>query len=143
MAVRVPTLRQRRQDIEALLDHFLTEACEDAGFPVKKLSAAALKILTAHNWPGNIRELQNEVKRMVALSDDVIGPELLANLKTSVPAPPAGARGSLAGRTLKDLERQAIVETLKLTGGNKAETAKRLGISRRALYDKIEKYQLK
>jgi len=60
-------------------------------------------------------------------------------------AAPVGARRSdgLAGRTLKDIERQAIQETLKLTGGNKAETAKRLGISRRALYDKIEKYGLK
>ena len=52
-------------------------------------------------------------------------------------------RGDLGGRALRDLERQAIVETMKLTGGNKAETAKRLGISRRALYDKIEKYGLK
>ena len=143
MEIRLPTLRQRREDIEALLDHFLTEACADAGFLQKRLSGAALKILVAHNWPGNIRELQNEVKRMVALSDDVIGPELLAGLKTSVPVSAAGGRGSLAGRTLKDLERQAIVETLKQTGGNKAETAKRLGISRRALYDKIEKYQLR
>ena len=51
-----------------------------------------------------------------------------------------GARTGLAGRTLKDIERQAILETLKLAGGNKADAAKRLGISRRALYDKIEKY---
>jgi DNA-binding NtrC family response regulator len=80
---------------------------------------------------------------MVALADDVVGPELLSNLKNRAPMPPGGSKASLGGRALKDLERQAIAETLKMTGGNKAETAKRLGISRRALYDKIEKYEIK
>ncbi|MEM8885255.1 MAG: sigma 54-interacting transcriptional regulator [Planctomycetota bacterium] len=143
VGIRLPPLRERREDIEPLLQHFLDQACIDARCEQKKFSAAALKLLTAHSWPGNVRELQNEVKRLVALADDVIGPELLDNLRAGATKTPAASRGSLAGQTLKDLERQAIAETLKLTGGNKAETAKRLGISRRALYDKIEKYGLK
>ncbi len=140
VAIRVPSLRERREDIQPLLEHFLEEACADAKMPLKRVSPAAFRILTAYNWPGNIRELQNEIKRLVALADDTIGPELLESLK-SHPSLAAGAtRGGLAGRTLKDIERQAILETLKLAGGNKADAAKRLGISRRALYDKIEKY---
>jgi len=141
VAIRVPPLRERREDIEALLDHFLRKACAEANVPPKQFSAAALRILTSYGWPGNIRELQNEVKRLVALSDGVIGPELLSAMKEGgAGGPGAAAKGSLGGHALKDLERQAILETLKLTGGNKAETAKRLGISRRALYDKLAKY---
>ncbi len=143
VGVRIPPLRERREDIEPLLDHFLALACDEAGCPRKKFSAAALALLTAHPWPGNIRELQNEVKRMVALADDVIGPELLSGLQAGVPVPASGGRGGLGGRSMRDIERQAIADTLKLTAGNKAETAKRLGISRRALYDKLGKYGLK
>ena len=143
VGIRLPPLRERREDLETLLEHFLDETCRNAGTERKEFSAAALKILTSHMWPGNVRELQNEVKRLVALADEVIGPELLESLKASSTKGPSGSRGGLGGRALKDLERQAIVETLKITGGNKAETAKRLGISRRALYDKIEKYGLK
>ena len=142
VGIRLPPLRERREDVETLLEFFLEKACEGSGRE-RTFSAAALKILTAHTWPGNVRELQNEVKRLVALSDDVIGPELLEGMRSGAASAAPTTRGSLAGQSLKDLERQAIVETLKLTGGNKAETAKRLGISRRALYDKIEKYGLK
>jgi len=140
VAIRVPPLRERREDIQPLLEHFLAQACSDAKVPLKQISPAALRILTSYNWPGNIRELQNEVKRLVALGDDVVGPELLESLKSHPALSAGGARTGLAGRTLKDIERQAILETLKLAGGNKADAAKRLGISRRALYDKIEKY---
>jgi len=143
VGIRLPPLRERREDVETLLEYFLEETCREAGCKRKTLSAAALKILMAHSWPGNVRELQNEVKRLVALADDVIGPELLDSLKASEAKGGSTARADLGGRSLRDLERQAIVETMKLTGGNKAETAKRLGISRRALYDKIEKYDLK
>lgn len=125
---------------QLLLDHFLTQACADAGMQLKRISPAALRVLTSYNWPGNIRELQNEVKRLVALADETIGAELLESLKSHPSLASGGARAGLAGRTLKDIERQAILETLKLAGGNKADAAKRLGISRRALYDKIEKY---
>jgi len=107
----------------------------------KRITPPALRLLGAYNWPGNIRELQNEIKRLVALSDDAVGAELLAHLKEYAPVRQGSVRG-LAGRSIKEIERQAIQETLKLTGGNKAEAAKRLGISRRALYDKIEKYGL-
>ena len=140
VGIQLPPLRERREDIQPLLEHFLVEACKEAGVATREISPAALKILTSYNWPGNIRELQNEVKRIVALADDVVGIELLSHLKDYTPLTPS--RGGLAGRTIKDIERQAIVETLQLTGGNKAKAAKRLGISRRALYDKIDKYEI-
>jgi transcriptional regulator with GAF, ATPase, and Fis domain len=143
VAIRVPPLRERREDIEPLLEHFLGLATKEGGVGPRDLSSAALKILTSYNWPGNIRELQNEVKRLVALADDVIGPELVDHLRSSGTLAPTASRGALAGQTLKEIERQAILETLKMTGMNKAETAKRLGISRRALYDKISKYGIK
>jgi len=139
VTVRLPPLRERREDIEILFQHFLGEACREAGVE-RKVSEPAMRILHSYNWPGNIRELQNEVKRLVALAEGDIGPEMLGHLKAYTPVSPAGGKGGLAGRTLKDIERQVIQETLKLCGGNKAETAKKLGISRRALYDKIEKY---
>jgi transcriptional regulator with GAF, ATPase, and Fis domain len=142
VAIRLPPLRERRDDIGPLIQHFLEEACDDAGVALKEIRPAAMSRLVAHDWPGNVRELQNEVKRLVAMADDEIGPELLRQLKAGARLSPSASRGGLAGRTLKDIERQAIVETLKLTGGNKAETAKRLGISRRALYDKIDKYDI-
>ncbi len=142
LGVRVPPLRERREDIETLACHFLREACETAGVEQKEIDPAALKILQSYNWPGNIRELQNEIKRLVALADGVIGPVLLARLRRTAPVGGSRRTDGLAGRTLKDIERQAIQETLKMTGGNKAEASKRLGISRRALYDKIEKYGL-
>jgi DNA-binding NtrC family response regulator len=141
VGIRVPPLRERREDIQPLLEHFLVEACEEAGVPPKRITPSALRLLGAYNWPGNIRELQNEVKRLVALADDSVGAELLEHLKEYAPVRQGSVRG-LAGRSIKEIERQAIQETLKLTGGNKAEAAKRLGISRRALYDKIEKYGL-
>jgi len=140
VGIRLPPLRERREDIQPLIEHFLAEACASAGVPLKPISPGAMRALTTYNWPGNIRELQNEIKRLVALADDVIGGELCAHLKDYSPVQGGAARGGLAGRTMKDIERQAILETLKLTGGNKADAAKRLGISRRALYDKIEKY---
>jgi transcriptional regulator with PAS, ATPase and Fis domain len=141
VGIRVPPLRERREDIQPLLERFLEQACEEAGVPPKRITPPALRILGAYNWPGNIRELQNEIKRLVALADDMIGAELLGHLKEYATVRHGSGRG-LAGRSIKDIERQAIQETLKLTGGNKAEAAKRLGISRRALYDKIEKYGL-
>jgi transcriptional regulator with GAF, ATPase, and Fis domain len=141
VGIRVPPLRERREDIQPLLEHFLIEACEEAGVPPKRITPAALRLPGAYNWPGNIRELQNEIKRIVTLADDAVGAELLEHLKEYAPVRQGSARG-LAGRSIKEIERQAIQETLKLTGGNKAEAAKRLGISRRALYDKIEKYGL-
>ena len=139
VAIRLPPLRERREDIEPLFQHFLAEACAEAGVQ-RGIREPAMRVLQAYNWPGNIRELQNEVKRLVALAEGDIGPEMLGHLKGYAPVSPPGGKGGLAGRTLKDIERQAIQETLKLCGGNKAETAKKLGISRRALYDKIEKY---
>jgi len=141
VGIRVPPLRERREDIQPLLEHFLVQACEEAGVPPKRITPAALRLLGGYNWPGNIRELQNEIKRLVALADDTVGAELLQHLKEYAPVRPGSVRG-LAGRSIKEIERQAIQETLQLTGGNKAEAAKRLGISRRALYDKIEKYGL-
>ena len=140
VGVVVPPLRERREDIQPLFDLFLEQACESAHMEKKEVSDAAWAILTTYNWPGNVRELQNEVKRLVALSDDEIGPGLLDRLRGHAPVTARGGSGGLAGRTLRDIEEQAIRETLKLTGGNKAEASKRLGISRRALYDKIEKY---
>jgi len=139
VTILVPPLRERREDIQPLIEHFLEQACRDAETGPKELSAKARKILASYDWPGNVRELQNEIRRLVALSDDSIGAEMLDHLR-NYPSIASGGRKGLAGRALRDIESQAIRETLKLTGGNKAEAAKRLGISRRALYDKLEKY---
>ena len=103
--------------------------------------------LSRHPWRGNIRELRNVVQQMVVLAD---GPQLtLRDLPRELRGhdsgelpPPGGGDASLAGRTMEEIEREAIRETLKMTGGNRKSAAELLQIGERTLYRKIEKYGL-
>ena len=141
--LRLPPLRERREDIPLLVEHFLREACLVNNVPVVTASYEAIAYLQTLPFPGNIRELKNLVERALLMHDPK-GDKLTAAdfAPPSHPAalPPASPEGPAA--TLDDLERSAIAACIQKHNGNLSLAAKELGISRGALYRKIEKHGL-
>ncbi|HEX9308901.1 MAG TPA: sigma-54 dependent transcriptional regulator [Anaeromyxobacter sp.] len=139
--LRVPPLRERPEDVPVLARHFLARFAERFGVPSLHAPEALLHRLAGHAWPGNVRELENTIERLVALSP----PEGLdlALLPDRGRAAPADERGPLA---LKDrvqaYERGLVVEALRAARGNRSEAARRLGVSRVTLHDKLKRYGL-
>jgi two-component system response regulator HupR/HoxA len=147
----VPSLRDRKEDLPILVDHFLLKSCKEKDVPLKQLTSRAMEKIFDYSWPGNIRELQNEMERLVVLSgtEQKIGPELLSpRIRDAVASTGgAGKTGSMkfAGRlkdALEELEKIMIKEGLRRTKWNKSKLAKELGISRAGLIMKVEKYGL-
>ncbi len=137
--LRLPPLRERREDIPILVDAFLKKCAAARDRQVKGLSEPALAMLADYAWPGNVRELENVIERAVTLSHgDVIGAE-------DLPLQVQGARGDrrildeAAERTLPlhEVEKEYIVKILEKTGGNKYQAAHVLGIDRKTLYRKL------
>ncbi|WP_428536318.1 sigma-54 interaction domain-containing protein [Rhodopila sp.] len=144
VSVQLPGLRHRRADIPALAQHFIEKYRAEGGRSPRQLSPAALDALMAHDWPGNVRELENTIHRaMVLTSDTVIGIKALevgpASNAASASRPPDPAAGFI-GRPLHLVEREVIIGTLRVTGGNRTRTAAMLGLSIRALRNKIGLY---
>ena len=138
ISVYLPPLRERREDIMPLANAFLKKFASQANRPIKGFSPSAIERLTAFDWPGNVRQLQNEVQRAVLLSE---GEEVDATDLSISKARTIGDEAQDTNFTLLEgVERNAIVQMLKETGGNKLETAKRLGIGRQTLYNKIKAY---
>jgi DNA-binding NtrC family response regulator len=143
--VVLPPLRERPEDIPILAQHFLQEAVEDTGSQVTGITEAALSLLAAYEWPGNIRQLKNVIRTMVVMCDrpriDVpdLPPEVAP--RRQLPASSA-APANLAGVSLGELEKKAIADTLARTQGNREKAAKILGIGERTLYRKIREYNL-
>jgi len=137
--LRVPPLRERREDIRLLAKTFFSEFCAREG---KSLSLAnsALKVLDSYDWPGNVRELKNIMERTVVLAKGhrVTG----ADLSAETFLPKAGASADSAVIPLKEVEMRAVKEALVKCAGNKSQAARALGISRKALYMRIRDYQL-
>ena len=134
--VRLPPLRERLSDIVFLAEHFLALA----GGPTKRLSAAAGALLLAHPWPGNVRELRNAMERVAALARRaVITAEDLAFLGTADPAKPVDWLGGTLPAALARLEAAMIGRALAAAAGNRAEAARRLGIHRQLLYEKMRR----
>jgi DNA-binding NtrC family response regulator len=138
ISVHLLPLRDRREDIMPLANAFLKRFAAQANRVIKGFSPTAVERLTAFDWPGNVRQLQNEVQRAVLLceGDEVDASDLsITKIKVSDEDSPDTNFTLLEG-----VERNAIVQMLKETGGNKLETAKRLGIGRQTLYNKIKAY---
>ncbi len=145
--IRVPPLRERKEDIPVLVDFFLTKSSEVGGKTKKQLMARAIEKLYDYAWPGNVRELQNEIERACVLagedqkiSHEILSPKIL-ELTEKVKVQGARLHGKLKD-ALEDLERDMIKEGLRRTGWNKSKLAKELGISRAGLIMKVEKYEL-
>jgi two-component system response regulator FlrC len=141
--VRMPPLRERREDIGPLADTLLARISASLGRPRLRLGDDARAALLAAGWPGNVRELANVLERSAILVD---GEEIGADdLNLLVEAPPAEApvtSGSGGGGTMEDIERQAIERALAATGGNRRRAATMLGIGLRTLYEKLKRYGL-
>jgi DNA-binding NtrC family response regulator len=138
ISVHLPPLRDRRDDILPLANAFLKRFAAQANRDIRGFKPEAIERLTAFDWPGNVRQLQNEVQRTVLLCE---GNEVSASDLSVTNAKLESADGTDTSFTLLEgVERNAIIQTLKETGGNKLETAKRLGIGRQTLYNKIKAY---
>ena len=138
ITVHIPPLRDRRDDIMPLANAFLKRFAAQASRVLTGFTPQAIERLTSFEWPGNVRQLQNEIQRAVLLSE---GPAVnVTDLSISdVKFIPTEGHDT-AFTLLEGVERNAIIQMLKETGGNKLETAKRLGIGRQTLYNKIKGY---
>ncbi|MGN0704573.1 MAG: sigma-54-dependent transcriptional regulator [Lentihominibacter sp.] len=146
--IRLVPLRERKEDIDDLVEYFLHSAAEISGSSrPKKVSEAAMERLRNYYWPGNIRELENIIERCVVITpDDVIGEdslpaEILSYRGENVPEED-GAKGTkeLLNEAIDDKEKEVIIKVLRENNGNKTKSALALGISRRSLHRKIQKY---
>lgn len=142
--VKIPPLRERREDIKPLVEHFLKELAERTGTQSKIIEANALEFLEKYAWPGNISELRNAVERACAFAEDRIVPADLpskVSQQVEVPSPSGGTTQLPIGSTLDDFikgqERLFIQETLKFNNGSREKTASMLGISIATLYRKM------
>ena len=141
ISLEVPSLRSRRQDIPLLAVHFLRLFATRNKKELKRFAPRALDVMLRYDWPGNVRELENAVERAVIMArENQITREDLP--QAVLGADREGSDASLTGLTLDDVERLAIEQTLKETGDNKSETARRLGITRATLHNKLKKYAL-
>jgi two-component system, NtrC family, response regulator HydG len=138
--ITLPPLRERREDIPLLLEHFIAFYAQKYNFPVRRMSATALDELMAHAWPGNVRALRHAVERAVILSEGAIleaDDFSLAAERTN-----SSARGSHDTPRLDDIERDAIARALAENNGNVSRAAAGLGLTRASLYRRKMKYGL-
>jgi len=151
--IHVPPLRERREEIPHLCALFLRESCERLGKADVQLSAEALDVFSQHWWPGNVRQLRNEIQRAVALSgpDGLVRPDhlspgfaALADDRPSLrPSPDTAPRSGLPlDAAVSQLEREMIRSALEQSAGNVSETARVLGLTRRGLYLKMKRLGL-
>jgi DNA-binding NtrC family response regulator len=139
ISVHLPPLRERRDDIMPLANAFLNRFASQANRAIAGFTPTAIDKLTGFEWPGNVRQLQNEIQRAVLLCEGTIVDA--ADLSVANARAGTGEGGGDTNFTLLEgVERNAIVQMLKETGGNKLEAAKRLGIGRQTLYNKIKAY---
>jgi DNA-binding NtrC family response regulator len=138
ISVNLPPLRERRDDIMPLANAFLKRFAGQANRAIRGFTPSAIDRLSAFDWPGNVRQLQNEIQRAVLLSE---GDMIDATDFSVTRARPDNVESQDTNFTLLEgVERNAIVQMLKETNGNKLEAAKRLGIGRQTLYNKIKAY---
>jgi len=139
--IRIPPLRERRDDIPLLVHHFLKQANDDNGTHVEGLAPDAMRKLTEYGWPGNVRELRSMVESMVIEADGTVLqvsdlPEPIQGTREIVPV----SGPHLAGWSMADVERWHVLNTLRLAGGNREKAARILQIGARTLYRKLKEY---
>ncbi len=139
VTINVPPLRERREDIPILVDHFIRRLSHELGRAVSEISEEGLEILLERDWPGNVRELENAIERAMVTcrgstltADDFHFLKAMTREEHSWQAP--------SNMTLDEVERNVITATLERTRGNVKEAATQLGIDRSTLYDRIKKY---
>ena len=143
LPIHIAPLRERPEDIQLLVDHLLGEISNRRGRVTPEITSAAMDRLKSFHWPGNIRQLENVLERVTAFTDSSeIGPADLppeirsGRLRCTVRAE------SLAGMPLLEVEKLAVTQTLELCSGNKAEAARRLGVSEKTIYNMLKRHGL-
>ena len=145
--ISLPPLRDRREDIPLLVEHFLDKHARDAGKRVTGVDTRAMEALSNHGWPGNVRELENVIHRTLLVSAgleltlDDLPPNIVAPEGRATAPPAATSNGT--PKNLEELEREAIVRAMENNKGNLSDVARQLGIGRSTLYRKLEQYGLR
>ncbi|MBU0755464.1 MAG: sigma 54-interacting transcriptional regulator, partial [Planctomycetes bacterium] len=145
LPIRLPPLRDRREDIPPLIEHFLEVLCEENHFAKKKIDPQVVDLLCRYPWPGNVRELENEMRRLVTLADERITFDLVSDQIKAGPIPELISKipNSVDLNTrIESIEKHEILRALGESAGNKSRAARHLGISRFTLQRKIDKYRL-
>jgi DNA-binding NtrC family response regulator len=144
--IHMPPLRDIREEIGLLANHFLREYCRETGRPALEFSPEVLRRLAAAPWPGNIRQLRNEVMRLAAISrqSPITEEDLWEGVPTPRydPAPGKPPKPQSLKTAVAQLEKQMILESLQATRNNQQQAAKTLGLSRQGLINKIKRYAL-
>ena len=147
--LRIPPLRERKEDIPTLAEHFLRKYSKENEKQIKGISSKAVQALLSYDWPGNVRELENCMERAVVMaeSDSIHLADLPLALQgggaEEVILQQGRAEGAISlqmGRTMREVEKNYILRTLKEVGGNRTRAAEVLGISVRGLRDKLKEY---
>jgi two-component system response regulator HydG len=145
VTLKLPPLRDRKEDLPLLANHFLKEFAQRHGKKVTSIAEPLRRAIHAYDWPGNVRELRNLIESMVVQDtdgvlnlDDLQEGDTLRQLSPS--SKPSGG-GDLVGRPLSEIERHYIERTLEMTGGNREEAARKLGIGERTLYRAIQDWK--
>ncbi|MCR4316743.1 MAG: sigma 54-interacting transcriptional regulator [Planctomycetes bacterium] len=144
--IKLPTLKERKEDIPLLVDHFLSEYARENGEPKREIGSDVIVRLMQYHWPGNIRQLQTAVTQMILYSTDKVGvehlPEEMRPLIHVEQEKPVVDMNRTLKEATEELEQQMIVEALRITRGNKTKAADILGLSRLGLRKKMERYGL-
>ncbi|RPJ45627.1 MAG: AAA family ATPase, partial [Candidatus Latescibacterota bacterium] len=143
VSIHLPPLRERKEDIPLLAEHFLSKHAARAGRRLGGYRPEAMRALIAYDWPGNVRDLEHEIERLVAVSSDgawVSAEDLAPEITQGAPL---AASGGTLSEVVERIERQMIEEALHRSGGNKSRAARGLGISRRGLLNKLERYRIR
>ncbi|HKJ88743.1 MAG TPA: sigma 54-interacting transcriptional regulator, partial [Gammaproteobacteria bacterium] len=146
LTINIPPLRERKDDIPLLLKFLLERACERTGKKVYGFSRPAQAVLMAYDWPGNIRELDNVVEQVAMLTSEpfIRVEDLPSRISRKAPGGQPGPGGEdPAAATLDEVVRNHIEGVLRRCGGNRTRAAEALGISRRSLLRKMDKYSLR
>jgi transcriptional regulator with GAF, ATPase, and Fis domain len=148
ISIALPPLRARREDIPLLAQHFLEMWSDRCAKRLRGFTPEAMRLLIEHDWPGNVRDLEHEIQRVVMLAPEgtQIAPDRFSEELLSARARSAGAVGRKGGRplaqVLEDVERDLVREALLAYGGNRSQAARKLGLSRKGLLNKIKRYAL-
>ncbi len=139
--LEVPPLRNRREDIPALAEHFLEKFSAAHHKPIPKLTPQALDLLTSYDWPGNVRQLENCIEQAVVLCDgDAVDVDALPLAETTPKRSGLPGVREPVGLTLREVEQEYILRTLKAVGGNRTRATRLLGISLRCLQYRLKAY---
>jgi Nif-specific regulatory protein len=144
--IRVPPLRERREDVSLLAHHFLLRYTKEIGKPVAGYAQDTLELLASYDWPGNVRELENEVQRLVIQAEP--NAFLTADLLSArvrriegIVTQASGAKGTLK-EMVEQVEKYFLLEALREHGNNKTSAAKALGITREGLHKKLRQLKI-